>query len=161
MLVGDLRTLLINFLGTNLRIDEWGLGLPQSVRNFNSPPSIGLDKPALDLIFLDDEAGFGESFYKCAETTIPMQVIYRFDNSYKYADLPRAEAENILSGIILKLLACECLHPDIQLIKPAGSVSIAETKSSDWLLIFEIDFFVKFQTSHEQEKSKLFQICPT
>lgn len=141
--IGELRILLKSFLSRKLRIDYWGLGLPDSVHSQNKPTSVGLDKPALDIVFLESQ-GWGKDKTITIETTIPFQVIYRFDTSYKYEKLPRAEAESILTQILFELQTPSCLSQDINSIEPSGSVSIAEHKNGDQLIIFELDIKTQF-----------------
>lgn len=156
MLLGELRKVLADRLESFFRIDEWGLGLPASVQNSNNPPSIGLDKPALDLVFDKEGVGYGEEHHRYVSTTIPFRIMYRFDSTYKYRTLPRVAAEDSICQFILNLLATECLHNCIEEVKPSGSVSVAETKNGDWLLIVEIDFFIKFYASQNHELSNTF-----
>jgi len=156
MLIGELREILKRFIERNFRVDEWGLGLPHSCSSSRLYPSIALDKPALDLIFEDKGVGYGESELRQITTKIPFQVIYRFASTYKYSSLPRAEAEDVLNQAILNLIAYDCLHEDLQEINPTGSVSVAEHKNGDWLVIIEIDFAAKFNSSQLREKSKIF-----
>lgn len=155
MNIGELRATLKTWLATKLRIDRWGLGLPDSIQDSDRPTSIGLDKPALDITF--DSKGWGKDRLILEDTIIPFQVIYRFDSSYQYNDLPRGEAETLLNQILFELQTPNCLSPDIELIDPSGSVSIAEHKNSDWLLIFELDIKVSFQSENNPNiKNKYF-----
>lgn len=155
MLLGELRSILTNYLNGFLRIDDWGLRIPEATRG-ELPSSMALDKPANNLVFADSGVGYGNSHQRYVSTTIPFQITYRLDSSYRYIELPRAEAENVLSEIILDLLSFDCLHRDIQELKPTGSVSVAEIKNGDWLIIIEIDFFVKFDASRNKIKSEIF-----
>ncbi|MBD2364527.1 hypothetical protein H6G36_25695 [Anabaena minutissima FACHB-250] len=154
MNIGELRAILKAWLATKLRIDRWGLGLPDSIQDSDRPTSIGLDKPALDINF--DNKGWGQDRLILVETTIPFQVIYRFDSSYQYDLLPRGEAETLLNQMLFELQAPNCLHQDIELVEPSGSVSIAEHKNSDWLLIFELDIKVQFQSESNRINNQYF-----
>ena len=49
MLAGQVRKVLLDFINSKFRVDEWGLGLPKSSSPEIAVPSIGLDKPFLDL----------------------------------------------------------------------------------------------------------------
>ncbi|MEW6494508.1 MAG: hypothetical protein AB1589_18625 [Cyanobacteriota bacterium] len=143
MQLGELRGILKSFLAKKLRIDYWGLGLPDSIYSQDKPASVGLDKPALDIVFNGSE-GWGKDRTVVIETTIPFQIIYRFDASYKYQDLPRAEAESVLAQILFELQTPSCLNEDISSIEPSGSVSVAEHKNGDQLIIFELDIKTQF-----------------
>ncbi|KYC42064.1 hypothetical protein WA1_18860 [Scytonema hofmannii PCC 7110] len=158
MNIGELRSLFKEYLKSKLRIDRWGLGLPDSIQKSQEPPSIGLDKPALDIEITPGE-GWGESRVSIVTTTIPFQVIYRFDSCYEYERLPRGEAEALLTQILTQLQTPSCLSPDIQQIEPSGSVSIAEHKNSDQLIIFEIDIKVTFESETNRKTSKFFSPC--
>lgn len=153
--IGELRTSFKAYLEKRLRIDYWGLGLPDSASSSDKPPSIGLDKPALDIEFLSSE-GFGKSKTITTETTIPFQIIYRFDSSYSYNQLPRAEAETLLSQILFELQDSICINPDIESLQPSGSVSIAEHKNGDQLIIFEIDIKPQFKSENNPVVSQFF-----
>ena len=153
MNIGELRAILKKWLSSKLRIDIWGLGLPDSVQS-DVPPSIGLDKPALDILF--EDSGYGKDRLIVIESTIPFQIIYRFDASWKYDRLPRGEAETLLNQILFSLQAPTCLNEDIELVVPSGSVSIAEHKNGDQLIIFELDIKVKFQSENNPTISKYF-----
>lgn len=155
MQLGELRTLLKNFLSRKLRIDYWGLGLPDSIHSQDKPTSVGLDKPALDIVFTES-VGWGKDRSVTVETTIPFQIIYRFDASYKYHNLPRAEAESILAQILFELQTPSCLSEDISLIEPSGSVSVAEHKNGDQLIIFELDIKTQFLSENNPVVNKYF-----
>lgn len=154
MNIGELRDILKSWLSRKLRIDLWGLGLPDSAESRDRPPSIGLDKPALDIVF--EDAGYGRDRLIIIESTIPFQIIYRFDASWKYSQLPRGEAESLLSQILFSVQAPTCLSEDIESITPSGSVSIAEHKNGDQLIIFELDIKVRFQSENIPVVSQYF-----
>lgn len=153
--IGKFRTLLKDWLKTKFRIDRWGLSLPDSINSNKKPTSIGLDKPALDIQIQPGE-GWGESRISIIETTIPFQIIYRFDSSYEYEKLPRAEAETLLTQVLRELQSPLCFHQSIQEIEPSGSVSIAEHKNGDQLIIFELDIKVKLESENNFKKSSFF-----
>ncbi|ALF52236.1 hypothetical protein ACX27_04220 [Nostoc piscinale CENA21] len=155
MNIGELRQELKTWLSGKLRIDCWGLGLPDSINSSDKPPSIGLDKPALDITFLESQ-GFGKQRIVTTETVIPFQVIYRFDASWKYDDLPRSDAETILTQILFELQTPSCINFDISQLEPSGSVSIAEHKNGDKLLIFEIDIKAQFPLENTVINTKIF-----
>lgn len=142
----ELRNKLKEWLSGELRIDRWGLNSPESVKDPRSPPSSGFDGKASGYS-IASFLGVGESGSYLLETTIPFQVTYRFDSSQTYTEIPRAEAEDALAVILLKIESetnKNCLSPDIESIKSRGSVTVNEQAKSDWLLTFEIEFDVQF-----------------
>ena len=155
MNIGELRTTLKQFFESKFRIDSWGLGLPDSIHSPDKPTSIGLDKPALDIVFLDSE-GWGKSRIVVIETTIPFEIKYRFDSSYIYERLPRADAESILAQSLFELQTPSCLNQDINSIEPSGSVSVAQHKNGDWLIIFELDIKARFHSENNPIVSNYF-----
>lgn len=146
MTPSKLRSLLREWLSKQLRVNHWGLNAPESVKDPRSPPSSGFDGKASNYS-VASSLGIGESGSYLLETTIPFQVAYRFDRSQTYTEIPRAEAEDALAIILLKIEAetnTNCLSPDIESIKSRGSVAVSEQAKSDWLLTFDIEFHVQF-----------------
>jgi hypothetical protein len=146
MSVGDLRTFLKSWLSSRIRVDKWGLSLPDSIDATNKPTSIGLDKPALNIVVISSE-GWGEDKVAIIETTIPFQIIYRFSSAYQYNSIPRADAETILANLLIETASQNCLPAYILSLDMSGSVSVAEHKNGDQLLLFEIDFLAKIESS--------------
>jgi hypothetical protein len=146
MSVGDLRIFLKSWLASRVRIDKWGLSLPDSVDSIDSPTSIGLDKPALNIAVLSSE-GWGNDKVAIIETTIPFQIIYRFSSTYDYEGIPRAEAETVLTNLLIEASESNCLPGYILSLNVSGSVSVAEHKNGDQLLLFEIDFLARIESS--------------
>jgi hypothetical protein len=146
MSVGELRTFLKGWLANRIRIDKWGLNLPDSIDASNSPTSIGLDKPALNIAVISSE-GWGEDKVAIVETTIPFQIIYRFSSTYNYESIPRADAETILTNLLIEASEPNCLPGYILSLNISGSVSVAEHKNGDQLLLFEIDFLARIESS--------------
>jgi hypothetical protein len=144
MLPSELRAKLKEWLSQQLRIDRWGLNSPESIRDLRAPPSAGFDGKASGYSVVE-LLGTGETSSYLLETSIPFQVTYRFDNSCTYTEIPRGSAEDVLTTALLELQAHQsCLSPDIQEIESKGSVIVQEEPKSDWLLIFEIEFNVRF-----------------
>lgn len=146
MSLGELRIFLKNWLSNRIRVDKWGLNLPDSIDATNKPTSIGLDKPALNISIVSGE-GWGEDKVAIIETTIPFQIIYRFSSAYQYNDIPRAEAETALANLLVEAISPNCLPDYILNLDVSGSVSVAEHKNGDQLLLFEIDFLVKIEST--------------
>lgn len=146
MSVGELRLFLKTWLENRIRIDKWGLNLPDSIDATNKPTSIGLDKPALNVVVTSSE-GWGEDKVSIIETTIPFQIIYRFSSAYQYSSIPRADAETILANLLIEAASPNCLPGYILSLDVSGSVSVAEHKNGDQLLLFEIDFLAKIESS--------------
>jgi len=144
MLPSELRAKLKEWLSQQLRIDRWGLNSPESVKDLRAPPSAGLDGKASGFSVVEI-LGMGNTSTYLLETSIPFQIIYRFDSACTYTQIPRGSAEDILTASFLQLQAhLACLSPDIEKIESRGSVIINEEPKSDWLLIFEIEFKVRF-----------------
>lgn len=144
MLPSELRAKLKEWLSQQLRIDRWGLNSPESIRDLRAPPSAGFDGKASGYSVIE-LLGTGETSSYLLETSIPFQVTYRFDNSCTYTEIPRGSAEDVLTTALLELQAHQsCLSPDIQEVESKGSVIVQEEPKSDWLLIFEIEFNVRF-----------------
>ena len=144
MLPSQLRVKLKEWLSQQLRIDRWGLNSPESVKDLRAPPSAGFDGKASGYSIVET-LGIGESGSYLLETSIPFQIVYRFDNNCTYSEIPRGSAEDILTTSFLQLQSHYfCLSPDIQSIESKGSIVINEEPKSDWLLIFEIEFNVRF-----------------
>lgn len=144
MLPSELRARLKEWLSHQLRIDRWGLNSPESIRDLRAPPSSGLDGNTSGYSIVET-MGAGETSSYLLQTEIPIQIEYRFDNSYSYTEIPRSEAEDALAYILLYLQAHQsCLSPDIQSIESMGNVLLNEEKKSDWLLSFVFQFNVKF-----------------
>lgn len=146
MSVGELRTFLKSWLSNRIRIDKWGLNLPDSIDFTNQPTSIGLDKPALNITVISSE-GWGEDKTAIIETTIPFQIIYRFSSAYQYNNIPRADAETALSNLLIETDGSNCLPAYILSLQLSGSVSVAEHKNGDQLLLFEIDFLARIESN--------------
>jgi hypothetical protein len=144
MSVGELRTFLKSWLSKRIRIDKWGLSLPDSIDATNKPTSIGLDKPALNISVIKSE-GWGSDKVAVVETTIPFQIIYRFSSAYQYNNIPRADAETLLSNLLIETDGSNCLPSYILSLRMSGSVSVAEHKNGDQLLLFEIDFLARIE----------------
>ena len=144
MLPSQLRTVLKAWLSQQLRIDRWGLNSPESIKDLRAPPSSGLDGNTSGYSIVET-IGAGETSSYLLQTEIPIQVEYRFDSSYSYTAIPRSQAEDELTYILLKLQAHKiCLSPDIEIIEGTGNVLLNEQKNSDWLLSFVFQFNVKF-----------------
>jgi hypothetical protein len=144
MIPSQLRAKLKEWLSQQLRIDRWGLNSPESIRDLRAPPSSGLDGNTSGYSIVE-VTGTGETSSYLLQTEIPIQIEYRFDNSYSYTEIPRSEAEDALVYILLYLQAHQsCLSPDIQSIESMGNVLLNEEKKSDWLLSFVFQFNVKF-----------------
>jgi len=144
MIPSQLRAKLKELLSQQLRIDRWGLNSPESIRDLRAPPSAGFDGKASGYSVVE-LLGTGETSSYLLETSIPFQITYRVDNSCTYTGIPRGSAEDVLTAALLKLQAHQsCLSPDIQEIESKGSVIVQEEPKSDWLLIFEIEFNVRF-----------------
>lgn len=144
MLPSELRAKLKEWLSQQIRIDRWGLNSPESIKDLRAPPSAGFDGKASGYSIVE-LLGTGETSSYLLETSIPFQVTYRFDNSCTYTEIPRGLAEDVLTTALLGLQAHQsCLSPDIQEVESKGSVIVQEEPKSDWLLIFEIEFNVRF-----------------
>ena len=137
-----LRTVLKQWLETQIRIDEWGLNNPESVKDA-SPPSSALDQ-AVSKYAIEQQLGFATASNFVVAATLPFRVIYRFDKGYKYTQIPRGIAESVLVKILTTIKSCPCIAPDILEVDPTGSVVLNEITKGDWLLIFELEFAVKF-----------------
>lgn len=144
MLPSELRSVLKNWLSQQLRIDRWGLNSPESVKDLRAPPSSGLDGNTSGYSIVE-VVGTGETSSYLLQTEIPIQVEYRFDSSHSYTTIPRAQAEDKLTYILLNLQAHQtCLSPDIESIEGTGNVLLNEQNKSDWILSFVFQFNVKF-----------------
>lgn len=144
MIPSELRAKLKEWLSQQLRIDRWGLNLPESVKDLRAPPSSGLDGNTSGYSIVE-VTGTGETSSYLLQTKIPIQVEYRFDSSHSYTTIPRSQAEDKLTYILLNLHAhYACLSPDIQEIEGTGNVLLNEQNKSDWILSFVFQFDVKF-----------------
>lgn len=144
MLPSELRTKLKEWLSQQLRIDRWGLNSPESVKDLRAPPSAGLDGNASGYSIVKI-VGTGEASSYLLQTKIPIQVEYRLDSSHSYTTVPRGQAEDKLTYILLNLQAhYSCLSPDIEEIVCTGSVLLNDQNKSDWILSFVFEFNVKF-----------------
>lgn len=146
----QIRSKLIDWLAENVRVDARGLNLPESIRDFERPPSIGLDLKAseFELDTLEQDLNPGEFV---VSASIPLQVIYRFDNSYRYTDIPRGLAESILVASILKLIKHpHCIDPDVVSLIARGSVTVREETKGDWLLIISFEIDCNFYTRPQE-----------
>ena len=138
------REKLKQFLSQQLRVDRWGLNSPESVKNMRAPPSSAFDGKALGFSILET-VGVGEASSYLLETTIPFQIIYRFDSGWNYTQIPRAEAEDALTSILLQIQVHQgCFSPDIYSIECQGNITVNEQSKSDWILTFEIEFKIQF-----------------
>lgn len=138
-----LRETLKKWLSSKLRIDQWGLNEPESVRDFSSPPSAGLDQQ-ISSYAIEEQQGFGHDSNFILTASLPFQIKYRFDNSYQYTQIPRGKAETILGMLLTEAKSSPCIDPDIIEIDPTGNISLNEIAKSDWILAFELDFKVRF-----------------
>lgn len=139
-----IRERLKQWLNQQLRIDRWGLNSPESVKNMRAPPSSGFDGKASGYSILET-IGSGEASNYLLETSIPFQIIYRFDSGWNYTQIPRAEAEDALTAILLQIQVHQgCISPDINAIESQGTVTVNEQAKSDWILTFEIEFKIQF-----------------
>jgi hypothetical protein len=144
MLPSELRTKLKEWLSQQLRIDRWGLNSPESVKDLRAPPSAGLDGNASEYSIVKI-VGTGETSSYLLQTKIPIQVEYRLDSSHSYTTVPRSQAEDKLTYILLNLQAhYACLSSDIEEIKCTGNVLLNDQNKSDWILSFVFQFNVKF-----------------
>lgn len=142
MLPSELRSVLKQWLSQQLRVDRWGLNSPESVKDLRAPPSAGLDGNASGYSIIK-VVGTGETSSYLLQTEIPVQIEYRFDSSHTYTTIPRSQAEDKLTYILLNLQAHHaCLSPDIEEIEGTGNVLLND--KSDWILSFVFQFNVKF-----------------
>lgn len=148
MTIGKARLYLIDWLSHRMRIDRWGLGLPENVEDDNKPASIGLDKPALNLEIISSE-GWEDGKVCQIAAVLPFQVIYRFSSANTYSQIPRSQAEDLLSNLLIAAKDHNCFPEYFNTVEPSGSVSVAEIKNSDQLLLFEIDFSVVVESMVE------------
>jgi hypothetical protein len=140
----ELRSVLKEWLSQQLRIDRWGLNSPESVKDLRAPPSSGLDGNTSGYSIVE-VTGTGETSSFLLQTKIPIQIEYRFDSSHSYTTIPRSQAEDKLTYILLNLQAhYACLSPDIQEIESTGNVLLNEQNKSDWILSFVFQFNIKF-----------------
>jgi hypothetical protein len=128
------------YLAKNLRINDWGLNFPANVEDVNQPPSIAREDPVTDNIAIVELAdGVGDISW--VQMRLAYKVMYRFDRSKSYTDLPKAQAETLMLRMLQHLQANpECLDEDIREIKATGKITIAEVENNDWLLVYDFAF---------------------
>ena len=151
----EVRSSFMKWFRKHLRIDYIGLNKPESIRDFEVPPSVGLDLASqFDISQAKRMGGTWESV--TIEATIPYQFLYRFDSSYQYSQIPRAEAESILVWMMRSLyLDPECVHPDFLEIDPSGRIIVSEESTGDWLLLFDIEIILRFAIEPEDYNKKI------
>lgn len=130
-------------LQTWFRIDQIAINPPESIRDENRPPSNLIEQPAsFDTVSIKDITNGGEVVNRI---NFGYQVIFRHPGHWKYSDIPRGEAEDLLSCLLVKINAdYNCIHPEILEIEASGSVLIQEEKNGDWFLVFDLKIRLKY-----------------
>lgn len=142
----QLRESIRQYFKSKIRIDNFGLNKPESIRDMNKPPSIGIDL-SFDDFTIEESFGIGIGKEFNLSTSIGFQIIYRLDNSYRYTDIPRGIAENILLDTLLDLNNNDCIDPDINSLDASGKIIVQEESNNDWLLIFDFNLSITFHAS--------------
>lgn len=139
----EIRLNLRKLLQEWFRIDTIGLNLPESIRDENKPPSNLIEQSAaIETITVD---GRGHGAQVINRINLGHQIIFRCPSHWKYSDIPRGDAENLLSALLSKIHAdVDCIHPEILEIKASGVVLIQEEKKADWLLVFELKLTINY-----------------
>jgi hypothetical protein len=138
MNVAELREELKGLIASRIRIDNWGVNMPENDDNPESPASIGLDEPARF-----SREGLLPGQYSpnpvVVTATFPFQVLYQFGSYYTYNQIPRGvleakflELEVFLEHELPCLLGSE-LAPDS--LKLSSSVAIARAENKSWLAV--------------------------
>jgi hypothetical protein len=125
------------------RIDQIALNPPQSIRDEDRPPSNLIEQPAsFDTTSVQDITNGGEIVNRM---NFGYQVVFRHPSHWKYSDIPRGDAEDLLSVLLAKINAdYNCIHPEILEIQASGSVLIQEIEKSDWFLVFDLKISLKY-----------------
>ncbi len=138
MNVAELREELKNLVASRIRIDGWGVNMPENEDNPERPASIGLDEPAT---FTREGSLPGQSSPHpvIVTATFPFQILYQFGSYYSYNQIPRGtleakllELEVYLEHELPCLLGNE-LAPDT--LKLTSSVAIARAENKSWLAV--------------------------
>ena len=133
------------FLAQHLRIDRWGLNFPDQVQDPNYPPSIGREDPITKDIEVVSLLG-GIHGPMLARMSLSYKVMFGFGENYKYAKIPKAQAETIMLQMLMRLRQFpECLSEEIEEIQATGKVTIAEIENKGWLLVYEFNLTPTFQ----------------
>ena len=132
-----------NLLHTWFRIDQVGLSPPESIRDEGRPPSNLIEQPAsFDTANVRDKTNGGEVLNRMR---FGYQVIFRHPSNWKYSDIPREQAENLMSALLAKINAdYNCIHPEILEIQASGTVLVQEEERSDWFLVFDLQIRLKY-----------------
>lgn len=119
------------------RIDSISLNPPESIRDEGNPPSNLIEQSAaIDTISVD---GRGNGAQVINRLNLGYQIIFRCPSYWKYSEIPRGDAENLMSALLAKIHAdFDCIHPEILEIKASGVVLVQEETKADWLLVFEL-----------------------
>lgn len=141
--INQVRQRLKSFIAQYLRIDEWGIDMPQNISDPRHPPSIALDEPAK----LDEtgyfDAGLGTPTPVTVTVTFPFQILYRFPSVYRYDQLPRGELEaKVLEvrSLLRQHLLCDLDDVEPETFKSTGSVAIARQENKDWIAVCKLSF---------------------
>lgn len=142
----QLRQSIRDYFRSNIRIDNLGLNKPESIRDINKPPSIGIDL-SFDNFQIEESFGVGIGKEFNISTNIGFQIIFRLDNSYRYTDIPRGIAENVLLSVLLDLNNNDCIDRDINSLDASGKIIVQEESNNDWIIIFDFTLEINFHTS--------------
>lgn len=144
-----LRLTLKAFLASHLRIDEWGVNFPEQESYPDQPSSIAREEPMTKGMVLESGSfTFPPALFRL---DLSYLIMFRFESAYTYHQIPKSQAEGIMVKMI-QLLVDEptCLHLDIDEIDATGEVTVAETASKDWLLVYKFNLSPRFEIHPEE-----------
>lgn len=156
--ITGLRTIFKTWLNSHLRIDKWGLGLPESMVDLLKPPSLATDRPASEMRVLTAGGGYEEDRLISSAVVLPFHIVYRFDSSITYSEIPLGEAENYLKFILDRIKTSDCFDESIRKIEPTGRVLIGEGANGDRLIKLEIELEIIYDSYAETKTSPYFGV---
>lgn len=156
--ITGLRDIFKTWLAKYLRIDKWGLGLPESMVDLLKPPSLATDRPASEMRVLTASGGYEEDRLISSAVVLPFHIVYRFDSSITYSEIPLGEAENYLKYLLDKIKTSDCFDDNIRKIEPSGRVLIGEGSNGDRLIKMEIELEITYDSYAEVKTSSYFGV---
>jgi len=149
MTPSELRAVLRSEFEDWFRIDKWSIGLPEEVKDFNRPPSVGREKPVSEVLAIERIVNRPRNTNYLIRERRSLQGIYRLPRVLQYAEVIQ-DYRNPFEDRITAFCASLQYQPPIGVntVECSARVSCPELKSGDWLLTTSIEFTITYESSH-------------
>lgn len=147
MTPSELRIVLRGEFEKFFRVDKWSIGLPDEIKDFNHPPSVGREKPVSEILAIERMLGRPHNTNFQVRERRNFDIVYRLPQTLTYEDVIQ-NYRNSFETTAIAFCAALQRQPPIGIIdiEPSASVFVRERSNGDWLLVLRTELVIVYES---------------